>query len=149
MHVLHVIPSVAKVHGGPSLAIVLMEEALCAGCVKVTTVTTDDDGPGRRLRASARPAVAHGANRIYLRKWCEFYKVAPGIVPWLFGHVRSFDVVHIHALFSFTSVAAALLASWRGIPYVIRPLGTLNHYGITRRRALLKRLSLMAIEAPL
>ena len=57
--------------------------------------------------------------------------------------------MHIHALFSFTSVAAALMADRRGIPYVIRPLGTLNRYGITQRRPWLKKMSLAMIEGPI
>jgi glycosyltransferase involved in cell wall biosynthesis len=58
-------------------------------------------------------------------------------------------VVHIHALFSFASVAAAWAARRAKVPYVVRPLGLLNSYGMTQRRALLKRLSLRTIEGPL
>jgi glycosyltransferase involved in cell wall biosynthesis len=83
---------------------------------------------------------------VYCRKRLEFYKVAPSIVPWLWRHVRDFDVVHIHALFSFTSTVAALVARRRGVPYVLRPLGTLAAYGVTRRRAWLKRMSIAALE---
>ena len=61
--------------------------------------------------------------------------------------MRNFDVVHIHSLFSFTCVAAALIASWRRVPYVVRPLGTLSEYGVTQRRPWLKRLSLAILEA--
>ena len=93
-----------------------------------------------------RPVEAHGARRIYFRKWLDFYKVAPAMLPWLWRHVRTFDVVHIHSLFSFTSVAAGLLASGRGVPYVVRPLGTLSQYGVTQRRPWLKRLSLAVLE---
>lgn len=35
------------------------------------------------------------------------------------------------------------------VPYFVRPLGVLNRYGRTRRRPLLKRMSLLAIELPL
>lgn len=143
IRVLHVIPSVALVHGGPSRALRQMESALRRQGVTVFTATTDDDGPGRRLAASAQEPGRH-----YARKWTDFYKVAPGLLIWLWRHVRDHDVVHIHALFSFSSVAAAWVARWRGVPYVIRPLGTLAAYGVSRRRPWLKRLSLRLIEAP-
>jgi len=149
MRVLHVIPSVSGVHGGPSQALAVMEQGLCASGVSVTTATTDDDGPGRRLKIDARPAEAHGARRVYCRKWLDFYKVAPAMLPWLWRHVRTFDVVHIHSLFSFTSVAAGLVAHWHRVPYVVRPLGTLTQYGVTRRRPWLKLLSLAVLEAPI
>lgn len=148
MRVLHVIPSVSAVHGGPSQALALMEEGLSAAGVSVTTATTDDDGPSRRLKRNARAAERHGAKRIYFRKSTEFYKTAPTILPWLWRNVRRFDVLHIHALFSFTSIAAGCVAHWRGVPYIVRPLGTLSKYGATARRPWLKRLSLAMIDGP-
>ncbi len=148
MKVLHVIPSVAQSYGGPATAIAIIEKALSDAGVIVTTLTTDDDGPGRRLGAADRPPVAAGAARVYARKWLEFYKVAPSLAVWLWRNVRSFDVVHVHALFSFSSMAAALVARLRGVPYILRPLGTLANYGMTQRRPWLKRLSLALIEGP-
>lgn len=148
IRVLHVIPSVATVFGGPSQAIRTMERVLSSAAVQVTTVTTDDDGPGRRC-SEPDCSLPKGANRRYFRKWTEFYKVAPGMVPWVWRYAREFDVVHIHALFSFTSVAAAAICSLRGVPYIVRPLGTLNRYGVQHRRPWLKRLSLRWIEGPL
>ena len=58
-------------------------------------------------------------------------------------------MVHIHYLFSFSSFCAALVARLKGVPYIVRPLGTLARYGITQRRPLLKQLSLRFIEKPI
>jgi glycosyltransferase involved in cell wall biosynthesis len=149
LNVLHVIPSISAVHGGPSRAIVAMERALTAAGVNVTTATTDDDGPGRRLRRDDRVAAVNGAMRIYACKWSDFYKVAPGLVLWLWRNAQHFDVVHIHAMFSFTSVIASVVARLRRVPYIVRPLGTLAPYGVTQRRPWLKRLSLRLIEGPI
>ena len=86
MRVLHVIPSIAAVHGGPSCALQLMERGLSAAGVDVTTVTTDDDGSGRRLQAIARATEMHGAKRLYFRKWFDFYTVcAVHSCPGSFG----------------------------------------------------------------
>lgn len=120
MKVLHVIPSISIVNGGPSRAISLMEKALSALGTEDTAGKTDDDGPGSHLSSDAQPS--SGAARIYVRS------------------VRNFDVVYIHALFSFTSAAAGIIAHLRGVPYVVRPLGTLTKYGMTQRRPGLKRL---------
>ena len=90
MRVLQVIPSVSTVHGGPSQVLALLEQGLCAQGASVTTATTDDDGPARRLEIAAS-LEAHGANRIYFRKWFDFYKVAPAMLPWLWRNVRSFE----------------------------------------------------------
>ena len=140
LRVLHVIPSVASSDGGPARAIELMERALSAAGVSVTTLTTDHGGGGNDVPAS---------KRIYKRLWTTPYKLAPGMVPYLWRHLHEFDVVHIHAMFSFAPTAAALCARLLGVPYVVRPLGTLGQYGLLNRRPLLKRLSTAAIEGPI
>jgi glycosyltransferase involved in cell wall biosynthesis len=129
--------------------IAVMEAAITEAGAEVTTATTDDDGPGRRLAMDAQPDRANCATRFYARKWLDFYNIAPGLVPWLWRNVRRFDVVHIHALFSFSSIVAAIVAGIRGVPYIIRPLGTLTTYGFSQRRPWLKRLSLALIEGPI
>lgn len=149
MHVLHVIPSVSPVHGGPSRAIAILEKALSANGVMITTATTDDDGASRRLRPGERPPMANGAIRFYARKWLEFYKLSPGLILWIWTHLQQFEIVHIHALFSFPSIVAGLIAWIRKKPFIIRPLGTLNTYGVTKKRPWLKKLSLALIEGPL
>jgi glycosyltransferase involved in cell wall biosynthesis len=56
--------------------------------------------------------------------------------------------VHIHALFSFPLIPASYWAARYRIPYVVRPLGTLNHWGIRNRRPWLKRASIRWIDGP-
>ncbi len=145
MRVLHVIPSLSVTHGGPTEVLALMERGLSAIGVTVVTATTDDDGPFRRF-THAQETEASGATRVYFRKWVDFYKVAPSMGPWLWRHINTFDIVHIHSLFSFASVLAALVAKQRGVPYIVRPLGTLSQYGMRQRHRWLKRFSLALLE---
>jgi glycosyltransferase involved in cell wall biosynthesis len=147
LRVLHVIPSVSTRDGGPSRAIGIMERALSEAGVRVTTLTTDH-GLASHGVADA-PAAVNGAHRIYTRKWLHPYKVAPGLVTHLMRVVRTYDVVHVHALFSFTTTAAALAARHSGVPYIVRPLGSLSRYGLSARRRRLKRLSMALIEGPI
>lgn len=151
MRVLHVIPSVSLAHGGPSRAIAQMERALAARGVRIEVATTDDDGPGKRApRKSVRDGYTDNAPvHYYFAKRVEFYKVSPAFARWILNNVDNYDLVHIHALFSFTSAAAAWAARRAGIPYVVRPLGSLNQYGMTQRRPWLKRLSLKMVEGPI
>jgi glycosyltransferase involved in cell wall biosynthesis len=149
MKVLHVIPSLSRAHGGPTRALALMERALAEQGVSVDTATTDDDGPGRRNgKACGRPLQENGALHWYFAKGMEFYKPSPAFARWISREVGRYDLVHIHALFSFTTPVAAWAARRAGVPYVIRPLGTLNSYGMNRRRPWLKGLSMRLIEGP-
>jgi glycosyltransferase involved in cell wall biosynthesis len=151
MKVLHVIPSLSLKHGGPSVAMAAIAEALLGKAIEVTIATTDDDGAGEHLEVPLEKAIRlpSGACCFYFRKDTEFYKISFSLRNWLRAHVSEFDVVHIHALFSFSSIAAARAASGRGIPFVVRPLGVLNQWGMENRRPFLKRLSLLFLEMPI
>ena len=147
MKVLQVIPSLSWVHGGPSRAIRVIEHALINQGISVETIATDDDGPGERLqRAYGMALTEEGSIRRYFRKWFDFYIVAPGMLVWLLQNVHRYDVVHVHAQFSFASLAGAWAARRAGVPYIIRPLGTLSHYSLQSRRPWVKKLSLLLFE---
>ena len=147
MKVLHVIPSVSTVHGGPSRAITDIEQALADRGVEVTTVTTNDDGDTRTLPvACGEPIATRCATRWYFPRNTVFFKVSVGLSRWLKDNIPSFDLVHAHALFSFAPIAAAFLARRAGVPYVLRPLGVLAPYGMTRHHPMFKKASFALIE---
>jgi glycosyltransferase involved in cell wall biosynthesis len=149
MRVLHVIPSVALAHGGPSQAISMFKRACDLQNISMDVVTTDDDGPGKRKRNDdAREFEAGKSGTRYFKMNFEFYKVSIPLAVWLWKNITQYELVHIHALFSFSSTAAALIARLKRVPYVVRPLGTLNHYGLQQRRPVLKNLSLRFLEGP-
>jgi glycosyltransferase involved in cell wall biosynthesis len=145
--VLHVIPSLAAAHGGPSRAMRLIERALREQGVETETATTDDDGAGgRNGKLQGTLLLEEGAERRYFPKTSNPYKTSIAFARWIFRHARDYELIHIHALFSFTSTVAAWAARRAGVPYVIRPLGTLSQYGVSRRRPWLKRMSMALIE---
>jgi glycosyltransferase involved in cell wall biosynthesis len=82
----------------------------------------------------------------YFQRQISFYTVSWPLFRWLAEHIADYNLVHIHALFSFPSTAAAFWAKRHGVPYIVRPLGVLNSWGIQNRRRFLKRLSLPIIE---
>jgi glycosyltransferase involved in cell wall biosynthesis len=126
-----------------------MERALTGQGVTVETATTDDEGPGlRNGKACGRPLLENGVLRWYFPKRLEFYKPSPAFALWMAREVHRFDLVHIHGLFSFVAPVAAWAAYRHGVPYIVRPLGSLNEYGMKQRRPWLKRLSARFIESP-
>jgi glycosyltransferase involved in cell wall biosynthesis len=150
MKVLHVIPSLSLTEGGPTRAIAAMAQALAAQGITVETASTDDAGPGRRNgKPLAQPLPENGVVHWYFAKRTDFYKWSPAFARWIRGEVRHYDLLHIHAVFSFTSTTAARAARAAGVPYVVRPLGTLNDYGMTRRRPWLKAASIRFVDGPL
>lgn len=152
MRVLHVIPSLSPSSGGPSFALPAMARALAPHGVRICVATTDDDGPGRRMPdmdPAAEIPQEGGWSARYFPKQTEFYKVSLPLWRWLHDHARDYDLVHVHALFSFASLAAMRAARSHGVPYIVRPLGVLNRWGMRQRRRWVKNLSFRMLELPL
>jgi glycosyltransferase involved in cell wall biosynthesis len=62
------------------------------------------------------------------------YKFSLGLLAWLWDHAGEYDIAHIHALFSPISTAAATVARQQQLPYVMRPLGTLDPADLQKKR---------------
>jgi glycosyltransferase involved in cell wall biosynthesis len=147
MKVLHVIPSVSPSDGGPSFAMPLIAEALSRAGISVDVVTTDGNASTGTPNAPLyHPETRNGVNYFHFRRQSEFYKVSWALTRWLSRNVAAYDLVHVHALFSYSSGSAAYQAFSNRIPYVVRPLGVLNRWGMANRRRLVKRLSFNLIE---
>ena len=146
MKILHVIPSVGPLRGGPSFVIRTMSAGLAAQGCDVDVATTDDNGPERLPVPLNRPVMENGVTYRYFRRQTHFYIISWPLSRWLRNHVAAYDLLHIHALFSFSVASAAWWASHYRVPYVVRPLGTLNRWGIENRRPWLKQASLRLID---
>ncbi|MGA2590646.1 MAG: glycosyltransferase [Bryobacteraceae bacterium] len=148
MHkILHVIPSVGPQRGGPSVLMRTLARALSQAGMEVHVATTDDNGPDRLRVPHGVPQQEDGATFWYFARQTRFYTFSWPLTRWLARHVREFDLVHIHALFSYAALPAALAAHRAGVPYIVRPLGTLNRWGIENRRPWLKKLSFRVLES--
>jgi glycosyltransferase involved in cell wall biosynthesis len=113
---------------------------------EVHVATTDDDGAGRLPMDLSMPIRDNGVVLWYFARQSAFYTFSLPLTRWLATHAGRYDIVHIHALFSYASLPAAFFARRSGVPYVVRPLGTLSRWGLAHRRPSLKRLSFPLIE---
>jgi glycosyltransferase involved in cell wall biosynthesis len=81
------------------------------------------------------PASYENVSAIFFeRQWSEAYKYSRPLALWLDRHVADFDAVHIHAVFSHSCLAAARACRKRGVPFVVRPLGTLDPWSLRQKR---------------
>jgi glycosyltransferase involved in cell wall biosynthesis len=144
-----VIPSVAVRYGGPSQAVVALSRALRSRGVETLIATTDADGPTRLDVRRGEPTIWSGEPVIFFRRQAsEALKLSLRLSSWLRTNVSRFDVVHVHAVFSHACVAAGAAAARAAVPYVVRPLGTLDPRSL-RQKPLRKRLFLRAGAARL
>jgi glycosyltransferase involved in cell wall biosynthesis len=145
MRVLHVIPGIAPRYGGPSMAIVPMCAALnrLPG-MQVEIAATDADGAGRSIDPKDLPACSVPLH-LFRRDFSEQWKFSRGLAGWLWQYARDYDLLHVHALWSFSTAAACAAARRHGVPVVVRPCGMLSPY-TWERGAWKKRLYWLAVE---
>lgn len=134
MKVLHVIPAVAPRYGGPSQAVVEMCLALQEQGIDVQIATTDADGENHLKVELGRVFNHRGVPAIFFhRNFNEPFGYSSTLASWLRQEVRNFDVVHVHAVFSHPCIAAAKACRKAGVPYIVRPLGSLDPWSLRRR----------------
>jgi glycosyltransferase involved in cell wall biosynthesis len=112
-----------------------MGRALEARGAEVLVAATDADGPGRLPGPTGRVARRQGVPTIlFPRQASEAFKYSRPLAAWLRARVAEFDVAHVHAVFSHACLAAGGACRAAGVPYVVRPLGSLDPWSLGRRR---------------
>ncbi|MBR8829525.1 MAG: hormogonium polysaccharide biosynthesis glycosyltransferase HpsP [Gomphosphaeria aponina SAG 52.96 = DSM 107014] len=151
MKILQIVPSVSLVYGGPSQMVLSLSKAIASQGVDVTLLTTNANGDTGQspLDVPIGQPVTQDNYKIIYFSCSPFrrYKFSLGLLLWLTHHAQEFDLAHIHALFSPVSTAAATIARWQNLPYILRPLGTLDPADL-RKKAFLKQVYGRVWEKP-
>jgi glycosyltransferase involved in cell wall biosynthesis len=151
MRILQIVPSLSLVYGGPSQMVLGLSGALARAGAEVTIVTTDSNGDVGQAPLDVPlgvPIDQDGYRVIYFR--CSpfrRYKFSLELLNWVDRHAADFDIAHIHALFSPVSSFAARTCRRNQLPYILRPLGTLDPADL-RKKKQLKQLYAALLERP-
>lgn len=135
MRILHAIATMAPRDGGPSKACFEMARAVARRGHEVSIFTTDKDGPGRLDVPVDSPVERDGVTIRYFpvhtpRFWGTSWPMARALA----AEIPGFDVVHLHSLYMFHDMIVGRECRRAGVPYLLRPHGTLDPYLHARRR---------------
>lgn len=152
MRVLHLIPSISPLRGGPSQAVMEMCRELRDREIDARILTTNDHGRGLLLDLPLNcwhdregvPVLAFARWSPPIRPLREF-AISPALTWWLWRHLEQFDLLHVHALFSYPSTSGMAIARCKHKPYVLRSIGQLNHWSL-RQSAVRKQILFRLIE---
>jgi glycosyltransferase involved in cell wall biosynthesis len=151
--VLHVQSTLSPKLGGPSTFLPQLVKAQADAGLEVVVATTNVD-PATREGAYRRPGwdtLANGAVPVFYGA-VQVHKlmVSRSLGAYLRQATTHFDIVHVHGLYRFPTTAAAYWSRRVGVPYIIRPHGSLDPYLYERSSASvwLKRLYERAFDLP-
>jgi glycosyltransferase involved in cell wall biosynthesis len=157
MKVLHVIPAIASVRGGPSHAIFAMVKALRSQGIDAEIATTNNAGSAvldvplnRRIEYEGVPVwffpqvPTPKQNNFSVGKDKAFI-FSPDLTKWLWQNLGNYDLVETHYLFSYASSCAGAIARIRKVPYIVRTIGQLAPWAL-KQSQLKKRLYAFLLE---
>lgn len=126
--ILHVVPSYAPAwrYGGPIRSVHGLCRALCGAGHEVHVYTTDADGPGNLDVPLATPVRMDGVHVWYFptRLLRRLYW-SPRMGDMLRKHAGGFDIIHLHSIYLWPTLAGARAARRARVPYVLSPRGML------------------------
>ncbi|MDV2998730.1 MAG: D-inositol-3-phosphate glycosyltransferase [Chroococcopsis gigantea SAG 12.99] len=153
MKVLQIVPSLSLVYGGPSQMVLGLSAALAQLDAQVTILTTNSNGDNGQAPLDVPlgiPVEQNGYKVIYFQ--CSpfrRYKFSLDLFQYLSEHAPEYHIAHIHALFSPVSSLSAAIARYHSLPYILRPLGTLDPADLRKKKQLKQLYSLLLEKANL
>ncbi|MEM7043238.1 MAG: glycosyltransferase [Pseudomonadota bacterium] len=138
MRILHVIPTMSARYGGPAKACGEMAMAIADRGHEVEIFTTNYDGFGGYVEPAVGP-LSERRDDMTVHTFPvdvppDYFRISRPLACALNEKLSSFDVLHVHSLYLFTTLASGFFANRHKVPLILRPHGTLDPYIYPRHR---------------
>lgn len=137
MKVLHVIPSLAEAKGGPTQVVLNIVRALRQYGIEAEIATTNDNGSklldvplNRCIEYQEVPVWFFAKSSLSFKEFI----FSQTLTQWLWKHIRDYNLLDNHYLFSYVSTCAAVFARWQRVPYTVRAMGQLTPWALTQSK---------------
>jgi len=151
VRILHIIASLSPSTGGPVEAClgICRELAKCGHEVSIYTTDYGQSGTGRATDIECPldvPVYENGVEiRFFAGRGRGRYTLSLKLLRALYAKIPAVNIVHIHSIYLFHSTVGAYLCRHFGVPYVVKPHGTLAPY-LRQRHRMRKWLHEMMVE---
>lgn len=143
MKILHVIPTLSGPSGGPAQATIQLCRELKNQAVEVAIATTDIASGKKNYVLDSVPVYS------FPREFNSFlpaqFAFSRQMNLWCKSHLKDFQLLHVHSLFSYPSTIACRYAGKYKIPYILTPEGMLSRECL-KRSALKKKFYISFFE---
>jgi len=137
MRILHLVPSLDPATGGPAKVCLQLASALGQLGHQTTVLTTDITLTGNVDSLSPIPGTRVLTHHAYSIP--HVLALSPSLLHRLRIEIPRHHICHIHSLYFLHNVFAGYLCRLHGVPYIVRPHGTLDPY-IRQKKSLRKSL---------
>lgn len=142
LRILHVVPTYVPAwrYGGPIRSVHGLAKAQARAGDRVSVFTTDRDGEGRLSVPAGEEVIVDGVTVRYFRAGSPArLGVSRDLGAALRAEIGTFDVVHLHAVFQYSTLVGARAAARAGTPYIVSPRGMLVPELVERRGEVRKK----------
>ncbi len=136
MNILHVIPAIAPEYGGPSKVILQICQNLNENRIETKIASTNAGFPKNKYPLNKDFKYEEIDTIFFKKQFSEAFKYSKPLENWLNENVSEYDLVHIHAVFSHSSIAASKACIRLKVPYILRPLGSLDPWSLKQKKIL-------------
>lgn len=126
MKILHIVPDLSAVNGGPVAAIKGLGEVQAASGHDVTVLSTG--------RTAGAVSIAGAEVFVYPAGW-PAWKWSSALKKALPAFVRKADIAHLHGVWDYPILSAASACRDLGKPFILRPCGMLDAWSLAQSAA--------------